>query len=121
MADKIKHPPHYFRFKIEPITFIMQNDIPYAEGNAIKYICRWRHKHETKKEQLADLKKAIQCINLLPTNSKIIIIENSGNEKLKKDLESEYPKVRLFSKRIKKHKKVKSAGTYLDVFLAHSR
>ena len=65
MADKIKHPPHYFRFKIEPITFIMQNDIPYAEGNAIKYICRWRHKHDTKEEQLADLKKAIQYINLL--------------------------------------------------------
>ena len=65
MADKIKHPPHYFRFKIEPITFIMQNEIPYAEGNAIKYICRWRHKHDTKEEQLGDLKKAIQYINLL--------------------------------------------------------
>ena len=65
MADKIKHPPHYFRFKIEPITFIMQNEIPYAEGNAIKYICRWRHKHKNKTEQLADLKKAIQYINLL--------------------------------------------------------
>ena len=65
MADIIKHPPHYFRFKIEPITFIMQNEIPYAEGNAIKYICRWRHKHKTKEEQLGDLKKAKQYINLL--------------------------------------------------------
>ena len=65
MADTIKHPPHYCRFKIEPITFIMQNEIPYAEGNAIKYICRWRHKHKTKEEQLGDLKKAIQYINLL--------------------------------------------------------
>ena len=43
----------------------MQNEIPYAEGNAIKYICRWRHKHKTKEEQLGDLKKAIQYINLL--------------------------------------------------------
>ena len=65
MADIINHHPHYFRFKIEPITFIMQNEIPYAEGNAIKYICRWRHKHKTKEEQLGDLKKAIQYINLL--------------------------------------------------------
>ena len=65
MADKIKHPSHYFRFKIEPITFIMQNGIPYAEGNAIKYICRWRYKHDTKEERIADLKKAIQYINLL--------------------------------------------------------
>ena len=65
MADIIKHPPHYFRVKIEPINFIMQNEIPYAEGNAIKYICRWRHKHKTKEEQLGDLKKAKQYINLL--------------------------------------------------------
>ena len=55
MADKIKHPPHYFRFKIEPITFVMQNNIPYAEGNAIKYICRWRYKHDTKEAQIEDL------------------------------------------------------------------
>ena len=65
MADKIKNPPHYFRFKIEPITFIMQNNIPYAEGNAIKYICRWRYKHTTKEERIADLKKAQQYLNLL--------------------------------------------------------
>ena len=62
MADKVKEPPHYFRFKIEPITFIMQNDIPYAEGNAIKYICRWRFKHKTKEAQIEDLKKAKQII-----------------------------------------------------------
>jgi len=65
MADKIKHPPHYFRFKIEPITFVMQNNIPYAEGNAIKYICRWRYKHDTKEAQIDDLKKAKQYIDLL--------------------------------------------------------
>lgn len=65
MADIIKHPPHYFRFKIEPITFIMQNEIPYAEGNAIKYICRWRYKHDTKEAQIEDLKKAKQYIDLL--------------------------------------------------------
>ena len=36
MADFVKKPPHYFRYKIEPITFIMQNEVPYAEANAIK-------------------------------------------------------------------------------------
>ena len=65
MADKVNEPPHYFRFKIEPITFIMQNDIPYAEGNAIKYICRWRFKHKTKEAQIEDLKKAKQYIDLI--------------------------------------------------------
>jgi len=43
----------------------MQNNIPYAEGNAIKYICRWRYKHTTKEERIADLKKAQQYLNLL--------------------------------------------------------
>ena len=65
MADKVKQPPHYFRYKIEPVTFIMQNDIPYAEGNAIKYLCRWRFRHLIKEKQIEDLKKAKQYIDLL--------------------------------------------------------
>ena len=56
---------HYSSFKIQPAEFINENKILFAEGNAIKYICRWRHKHKTKEEQLGDLKKAKQYINLL--------------------------------------------------------
>ena len=78
MADKVKQPPHYFRFKIEPITFIMQNDIPYAEGNAIKYICRWRFKHKTKEAQIEDLKKAKQYIDLILEHE-----ENKSDEQVK--------------------------------------
>ena len=77
MADKVKQPPHYFRFKIEP-TFIMQNDIPYAEGNAIKYICRWRWKHKTKEAQIEDLKKAKQYIDLILEHE-----ENKSDEQVK--------------------------------------
>jgi hypothetical protein len=78
MADKVTQPPHYFRFKIEPITFIMQNDIPYAEGNAIKYICRWRWKHKTKEAQIEDLKKAKQYIDLILEHE-----ENKSDEHVK--------------------------------------
>ena len=78
MADKVKQPPHYFRYKIEPITFIMQNDIPYAEGNAIKYICRWRFKHKTKEAQIEDLKKAKQYIDLILEHE-----ENKSDEQVK--------------------------------------
>ena len=35
---------HYKQFKIQPIEFIHQNNIPFIEGNIIKYICRWRDK-----------------------------------------------------------------------------
>ena len=84
MADKVKEPPHYFRFKIEPITFIMQNDIPYAEGNAIKYICRWRWKHKTKEAQIEDLKKAKQYIDLILEHE-----ENKSDEQVKLKLGNE--------------------------------
>jgi hypothetical protein len=65
MADQVKKPNHYFRYKIEPITFILQNNIPYVEGNVIKYLCRWRFKHLTKEKQIEDLQKAKQYIDLL--------------------------------------------------------
>lgn len=84
MADKVKEPPHYFRFKIEPITFIMQNDIPYAEGNAIKYLCRWRFKHKTKEAQIEDLKKAKQYIDLILEHE-----ENKSDDKVKLKLGKE--------------------------------
>jgi len=35
---------HYKDFKIQPIEFIHGNNIPFIEGNIIKYICRWRDK-----------------------------------------------------------------------------
>ena len=65
MADSVKKPAHYFRYKIEPITFIMQNDVPYAEANAIKYLMRWRYKHKHRAGQIQDLQKAKQYIDLL--------------------------------------------------------
>tara|TARA_B100001996_G_scaffold201803_1_gene154506 strand:+ start:13384 stop:13572 length:189 start_codon:yes stop_codon:yes gene_type:complete len=43
----------------------MQNEIPYAEANAIKYLMRWRYKHEDRSKQLEDLNKAKQYIDLL--------------------------------------------------------
>ena len=45
---------HYQSMVIQPSEFINKNNIPFAEGNAIKYLCR--HKQKNKKE---DLLKAI--------------------------------------------------------------
>ena len=45
---------HYQSMKIQPSEFINKNNLPFAEGNAIKYLCR--HKH---KGQRQDLEKAI--------------------------------------------------------------
>lgn len=51
---------HYKDMKIQPIEFIHANNIPFAEGCAIKYLCRWRSKNGIK-----DLEKARHFIDLL--------------------------------------------------------
>ena len=45
---------HYESMVIQPSEFINRNNIPFAEGNAIKYLCR--HKQKGQKQ---DLEKAI--------------------------------------------------------------
>ena len=45
---------HYRDMVIQPSEFINKNNIPFAEGNAIKYLCR--HKQKGQRE---DLLKAI--------------------------------------------------------------
>jgi hypothetical protein len=51
---------HYKGLAIQPVEFIHANRIGFIEGNAIKYLCRWRDKGG-----LADLEKAKHYIELL--------------------------------------------------------
>ena len=51
---------HYKNFAIEPIEFINRNNLAYAEGNVIKYVCR--HKYKGK---LEDIKKAIHYLEII--------------------------------------------------------
>ncbi len=53
-------PAYYSKYKIEPIEFIMANDVPYCEANVIKYIMRWRDKNG-----VGDLRKAIRYLDFL--------------------------------------------------------
>jgi len=46
--------------KIQPAQFINENNLPFAEGNAIKYICRHKHKGEVQ-----DLEKAKHYIDMI--------------------------------------------------------
>ena len=36
----VNQPSHYTAYSIEPITFIMENRLEFAEGNIIKYTLR---------------------------------------------------------------------------------
>ena len=51
---------HYKKLPIQVVEFNFANSIPYMEGNAIKYLVRWRDKGGIK-----DLEKAKHYIELL--------------------------------------------------------
>lgn len=51
---------HYRNMAIQPIEFIIRNNIPFCEANAIKCLCRWRSKNG-----IEDLEKAKHYIDLL--------------------------------------------------------
>ena len=51
---------HYKNFRIQPAQFINENKLLFAEGNAIKYICR--HK---KKGKIKDINKAIHYLQMI--------------------------------------------------------
>jgi len=51
---------YYLKMKIQPSEFINKNNLPFAEGNAIKYICRHQHKGEVQ-----DLEKAKHYIDMI--------------------------------------------------------
>jgi len=60
---------HYKRQAIQPWDFIIANNIGFLEGNAIKYLTRWRAKGG-----LQDLEKARHYID------KLIEVESENNE-----------------------------------------
>ena len=51
---------HYIGFKIQPAKFINDNKLLFAEGNAIKYICR--HSVKGKRQ---DIEKAIHYLEMI--------------------------------------------------------
>ena len=51
---------HYADLPFQPIDFILVNNLGFCEGNAIKYLCRWRQKGGVQ-----DLEKAKHYIEML--------------------------------------------------------
>lgn len=51
---------HYKEMKIQPIDYIVENEIPYREANVIKYVSRYKSKNG-----LEDLQKARHYLDLL--------------------------------------------------------
>ena len=51
---------HYLYMKIQPAEFINKNKLLFAEGYAIKYICRHSHKNGVE-----DIDKAIHYLEMI--------------------------------------------------------
>ena len=54
---------HYKDMVLQPIEFILANDLGFCEGNIVKYVCRYRNKGGSE-----DLKKVIHYAQLLLEN-----------------------------------------------------
>ena len=60
-ANEIQHGGNHYKLKtIQPWDFIIANNLGFLEGNAIKYLVRWREKGGVE-----DLKKAQHYIDKL--------------------------------------------------------
>ncbi len=73
MSNAIK--PKHYQSKIEPIDFILANNLNFLEGNIIKYIARYKNKNG-----LEDLLKAKDCLKKLINevkNEKNEVIDNN--------------------------------------------
>ena len=51
---------HYKRFNIQPIDFIIDNELGWCEANVVKYVTRWQYKNG-----MEDLRKAMHYLQLL--------------------------------------------------------
>ncbi len=61
-ADMVNHPPHYNK-GIETTEYIKSWDMNWSQANVIKYVSRYNLKHEDKRKQLEDLRKAKWYLN----------------------------------------------------------
>jgi hypothetical protein len=51
---------HYKNMAIQPIVYIYANQMPFIEGNIVKYVSRWKNKNG-----IEDLEKARHLIDML--------------------------------------------------------
>ena len=54
---------HYKTMKIQPIEYIMANELGWCEANCIKYVTRYKQK-----SQKQDIEKAIHYLQILLEN-----------------------------------------------------
>tara|TARA_B100000282_G_scaffold195369_1_gene142651 strand:- start:330 stop:557 length:228 start_codon:yes stop_codon:yes gene_type:complete len=74
--EKVNHPKHYNKGKIEVIEAIEDWDLNFSEGNVVKYVAR----HRFKGEPLEDLKKARWYLERLISSLESKSREHTGDD-----------------------------------------
>ena len=69
---------HYQEMAIQPIEFILANNMGFAEGSVIKYVSRWRQKGGVE-----DLKKALHFLEFIKESRNQIADMRQGFRVLK--------------------------------------
>jgi hypothetical protein len=59
VGDMVNLPPHYARYKIEPMRYAVENGFNSFQFNISKYLARAEFKHDDKGQE--DLRKVIRC------------------------------------------------------------
>ena len=72
-TDMVNHPPHYNK-GIETTEYIKSWDMNWCQANIVKYVSRYNLKHDDKRKQLEDLRKAKWYLNdLICTVEKTLV------------------------------------------------
>jgi len=73
--EEVFRPSHYTQWQMEPWTFLMLNNVPFAEASVCTYVLRWR-----KKNGIQDLKKARRVIDMIIEleNNRALYIPEKG-------------------------------------------
>lgn len=68
MDSIVTEPSHYADLPIEPVDFIMRNEMTFALGNSVKYIARAGRKAypnmDLEQSAVTDLRKAIRYLEM---------------------------------------------------------
>lgn len=80
--DRQEGGSHYSDMAIQPVEFIVKNEIGYLEGNVIKYVCRYKNKNG-----IEDLKKAQHYLEMMVEHEQSIIDEAAAREKARESEE----------------------------------
>ena len=69
----IKSPQHYKDTKL--MDLLIEKEVPFAEGNIIKYVFRWKEK-----DGIRDLYKARDYLNAIIAHEEFIAAQNKSME-----------------------------------------